>query len=205
MCQLRLVDLAYQRSNLLRPHRHATQHAKLQSGAHENRAQSRLERHDTPPRADSGRADISTIQRGSYAREELDGGPRDSKIARSATNCSSQRGASRVTTEVVDEGRSVKAGVTTSHSRDAPPRGRNAAKTTRAMQVTATALRGFRIASSILLSLLGSVSCLVNTARHVALRLCAVCYISAQRRSRLWYTAVSITGAGLLETSLATR
>src|SRR5688500_3723220 len=72
----------------------------------------------------------------SYAREELDSGPRDSTIARSATNRSSHRGVSRGAREVVHEGRRLKTGVPTSHSRDTPPRGRNAAKTTSAMQVS---------------------------------------------------------------------
>lgn len=74
------------------------------------------------------------------------GGPRDSRIARSATDRSSHRGTSRGTAGVVNGGRREKTGVMTSHSRDTLPRGSNAAKTIRAMQVTATALRVLGIA-----------------------------------------------------------
>src|SRR5688572_27447123 len=95
MCQLRSIDLVHQRSNLLWPHRHAAQHAKLQSGAQQDRAQPRLERHDTPPRANPGRAAESTIEMGAM-RERSETAVREIREWREAQPTARRNGAPHV-------------------------------------------------------------------------------------------------------------
>jgi hypothetical protein len=73
------------------------------------------------------------------------GGPRESRIARSATDRWSHGSARGRTTTGAHGGSRAKTGVRTSHPSDPPPKHANAVRTIRAIQATATALRRLRI------------------------------------------------------------
>ena len=94
MRQRRPVDLVHQRSNFLRPHRHAAQHAQFQRRAHENRTQSLLERHDTPPRATRSRRPLPQSNVGT-TRERSESEGRATRPSREAPLSARRNGTPR--------------------------------------------------------------------------------------------------------------
>src|SRR5438552_11812396 len=140
MRQFLPVHLAHQILNLVSAHRHAAQGGKFQRRTHQQHTQPVHQRHVSSLAAAKPHGECRSDDRSTY-RELLAGGARKRTSERSATDCSWQRTAVRLTTVMTTAGITSHSGVrTTAPTVDAAV-GANAANTTTAIQRTTTVLR----------------------------------------------------------------
>jgi hypothetical protein len=139
--QLRLVHLVHQFLDFIGAHRHAADHAHFQRHTHDEHTKPLDERHGIPHAWLTRPKGRPSGDGSGYARPNVDGGARERTRERSATGCSSQHEAMRRMTTTATAGNTSHSGTRIALPRVVARAGTKPAKTTIAMQMTATARR----------------------------------------------------------------